>query len=662
MVVYKLTVYTGNRLMAGTIHHIYIQLFGTNGLTQQQSLNGCTILAQGSVNRFDLHTDAPLGDLISMKLYSKAFLTTEDEWFCDKISVTTPESAEVLFPCYRWLHRRTKMTLVPATATFVFTNPMNQRQRMSQLNESRRNFGWSLYAQGLPQVISYKTPFDLPAEVQFSFTKDTEFVFTALQQIIILKLTGWTDSKSQWKSFRELDEILLQPLRSQTYEYIQKHWKEDKFFGYQLLNGINPMMIQRCSKLPENFPVTEKMVKDSLRGRSLEVEMKNGNIFLCDYKILDGLMGNVVNGRQQYLTAPLVLLYCNPEGSMLPIAIQLGQKAGVNPIFIPTDPEHDWLLAKIFVRNAEFSVHEVDFHLLRTHLLAEVFTMATLRNLPTMHPLFKLLFPHIRYTLQINIMARNRLISKDGSITLYAAIGGDSVPKLLRRATASLTYSSLCLPDNISERGLEKVPNYYYREDGMRLWNIINEFVERVLTHYYKSDGEVKNDSELQCWIKEIFCKGFLKRKSTEKPQSLKDLVKFVTMVIFTASAQHASVNNGQFEFGCWMPNFPSALREPPPNEKGQTTEQTILETLPDVSTTVHTMAVLRLLSSISSDHYPLGYFPEEWFEEEVPCKLIKKFQVDLKSLSDLIKKRNATLELPYTYLDPENVDNSVAI
>ena len=54
------------------------------------------------------------------------------------------------------------------------------------------------------------------------------------------------------------------------------------------------------------------------------------------------------------------------------------------------------------------------------------------------------------------------------------------------------------------------------------------------------------------------------------------------------------------------MPNFPSALREPRPDEKGQTTEQTILDTLPDVGTTVHTMAILRLLSSVSSDHVSL--------------------------------------------------------
>ncbi|KAK9977237.1 hypothetical protein ABG768_019058 [Culter alburnus] len=129
-------------------------------------------------------------------------------------------------------------------------------------------------------------------------------------------------------------------------------------------------------------------------------------------------------------------------------------------------------------------------------------------------------------------------------------------------------------------------------------------------------------------------------------------------MVIFTAS----DLNNGQFDFGGWMPNYPSALRKPPPKEKGQTTEDTILETLPDVSTTVNIMAVLRLLTQDSADQYPLGHFPENLHDEEVPCKLIEEFQKDLRKLSDLIEERNKNLELPYTYLNPKNVDNSVAI
>lgn len=56
-------------------------------------------------------------------------------------------------------------------------------------------------------------------------------------------------------------------------DYVQDHWKEDSFFAYQYLNGINPLLIRRCSTLPSNFPVTDNMV--FLHGQSsLAEEMK----------------------------------------------------------------------------------------------------------------------------------------------------------------------------------------------------------------------------------------------------------------------------------------------------------------------------------------------------------------------------------------------------
>ncbi|KAL6485588.1 hypothetical protein MHYP_G00049800 [Metynnis hypsauchen] len=109
------------------------------------------------------------------------------------------------------------------------------------------------------------------------------------------------------------------------------------------------------------------------------------------------------------------------------------------------------------------------------------------------------------------------------------------------------------------------------------------------------------------------------------------------------------------------MPNFPSSLRCPSPRQKGDTRES-VLETLPDVSTTVNTLATVYLLSQSSSDRYPLGHYPEELFSEEEPLKLITQFKNDLQDLEKKIDSRNEKLDLPYTYLNPRNVDNSVAI
>ncbi|KAL2096944.1 hypothetical protein ACEWY4_006151 [Coilia grayii] len=667
MLTYTLTVYTGERLLAGTKSTVYIKLIGEEGESDNKKLNPILGLGSGSEKQLKIKTKKSLGELLFVNLQSMKFLHVDDDWFCDKILVETPEDARITFPCYRWIEAEKELQLRSAKATLVFQdiNPQLKAQRTKQVELRHKLFEWGFYGKGVPDTISASTAFSLPPVIRFSFQKQTEFVYTAAQALISLNLQVLADNKEKWKSIDELHEVNVGK-KTKTYAYVEEQWAEDEFFGYQLLNGINPMMIKLCSTLPENFPVTEDMVKGLLGDSTLEQEMQKGNIFLCDYKILEGLVGNVVNNKQQYLTAPLCLLYSNPEGKMLPLAIQLGQKPGAdNPIFLPTDTKNDWLLAKIYVRGAEFSVHEVDFHLLRTHLLCEVYTVATLRHLPSPHPLFKLLYPHTRYTLQISIMARNLLISEIGAVTLYSGIGGESLPELLSRATASLTYSALCLPENISERGLENVPNYYYRDDGINLWNIINKYVGGVLQYYYKSDEDVQKDTELQRWIMEIFKHGFLLNKSTGIPESFQtvvDLVKFVTMVIFTASAQHAAVNNGQFDFGAWMPNYPNALGKPPPKEKGQTTEATILQTLPDKSTTANSIASVKLLSTQSTDFRALGDFPDELFDEKVPCNAIKEFQEDLKALGATIEQRNDTIPLSYVYLLPKNIENSVAV
>ncbi|XP_046906892.1 polyunsaturated fatty acid lipoxygenase ALOX15B-like isoform X2 [Hypomesus transpacificus] len=668
---YWVTVFTGDLGFSGTFNPIYIKLVGTDGESERLRASPWIGFRTRQEYTFPIECPTSLGDLLVVELDKKPLpLTLSDNWFCAKVTVRseTPENDTAHFPIYRWISDNKVHYFREGKAKRVFDdiNPLVKSCRKKELKERAQDYRWDSYKQGLPDCMKSEGPSSLPLEVQFSYTKEIEFRLTAAEELKKLWLEGLINLKEPWKSIDDMRNAFS--FRStHLSDYVQQHWREDKFFGYQFLNGINPMIIQRCSKLPENFPVTNDMVRASLHGaRSLTDQIKKGNIYLVDYKQLDGVTANVINGKQQYLTAPLVLLQKTPDHKLIPIAIQLKQKPGEdNPVFFPTDSEYDWLLAKIFVRSANFNDHELNVHLLRTHLLSEVFAVALLRNFPMVHPLYKLLVPHTRYTLQINTMARAKLISKDGVFTQYSASGGEGMFTILQRELSSLTYSSLCLPEDIAARGLESIPNFYYRDDGLRLWDVIHRFVQGVIGHYYKSDLEVKKDSELQNWIKDIFLHGFLSRDSSGIPESFKtvaELVKFVTMVIFTGSAQHSAVNTGQFDYGGWPLNSPISLQLPPPTTKGQSSESTMLQTLADVNCTALGVGTVSLLSTESTDFVPLGEYPHEHFSEDAPCRLIKGFQAELKTFSESVKARNSSLEVPYTYLDPEQMENSVAL
>lgn len=50
---------------------------------------------------------------------------------------------------------------------------------------------------------------------------------------------------------------------------------------------------------------------------------QNGSLFEVDFILLDGIPANVIGGEQQYLAAPLVMLRMDPNGKLLPMAIQV---------------------------------------------------------------------------------------------------------------------------------------------------------------------------------------------------------------------------------------------------------------------------------------------------------------------------------------------------
>ena len=244
--------------------------------------------------------------------------------------------------------------------------------------------------------------------------------------------------------------------------------------------------------------------------------------------------------------------------------------------------------------------------------------MATMRNLPDAHPLYKLLFPHFHYTMAINSAARLALINDGGLIDFTFAIGGKGKDILFERLAKLYMVQSTNIKENVVERGVDDptlLPGYYYRDDGLKIWNAIESYAREMLNLFYQTDDDVKNDSELQNWSEEmhnIAFPGFIGAvKGRGFPNAIEtkdDLVRYCTLIMFTGSAQHAAVNFGQFDIYGYAPNAPFGMRNPPPTKKGEGNYKKLLYTLPSsIKSAVSTMLVFGL-SQFSSDEVSITF------------------------------------------------------
>ena len=238
--------------------------------------------------------------------------------------------------------------------------------------------------------------------------------------------------------------------------------------------------------------------------------------------------------------------------------------------------------------------------------------MASMRTLPDSHPILKLLRPHFRYTMAINTQARLTLINPGGIGDKVFSIGGDGLVELFARSSEAYRVQLTNIKHGMKERGVDdpdKLPHYYYRDDGMKVWEAMEDYVRDVISVFYSSDEEVASDPQLREWANEIYTKGFPAFRSApegrgfpRKITSREALIEYCTLIMFTGSAQHASVNFGQYDIISYAPNSPASLRRPPPVVKGASDYKTLLDTLPDEDVVVLSISVAYSLSQFSPD------------------------------------------------------------
>ncbi|XP_068919263.1 polyunsaturated fatty acid lipoxygenase ALOX12-like isoform X2 [Petaurus breviceps papuanus] len=591
---YRVLVATGSFAFSGSNNQVQLWLVGLRG---EAELGLRFRPARGQVEDFEVDVSEDLGPLMFVKL-RKIHLLLKDAWFCNHITVWVFEQSmekEIVFPCYRWVQGDGIICLPEATAWMMRNEIQDlfQKHGEEELEERRTLYCWATWKKGLPLSVAAASAEDLPLDVRFHEEKKIDFEGTRIAGVMDIALNRLYTLLSSWNSLEDFDQIFWGN-KSALAKRVRQSWKDDDFFGYQFLNGVNPTLLRRSTSLPIRLvipPGTEGL------QAQLERKLKEGCLFEADFSLLAGIQANVIQGERQHLAAPLVMLKMEPDGKLLPMAIQL-------------------------------------------------------------------LIPHFRYTMEINTRARTELISDGGIFDQVVNSGGGGHLDILRRATLCLTYRSLCPPDDLADRGLLGIPSAFYAHDALRLWDIISRYVQGIVHLHYSEDEVVQSDPEVQTWCKEITEIGLCGAQERGFPvsfQSRVELCHFVTMCIFTCTVQHSGINQGQLDWYTWVPNAPCTMRQPPPTTKDVTLEM-VMATLPNVHQACLQMTVAWHLGRFQPDMVPLGYHKEEYFSGPGHKAVLNRFQEDLNTLEKEIVARNKGLDLPYYYLQPSRIENSVTI
>ncbi|MBD2526856.1 lipoxygenase family protein [Nostoc sp. FACHB-133] len=487
----------------------------------------------------------------------------------------------------------------------------------------------------------------------------------ALNRIINLLYEGQpTGHATSLKDYENLFPVISLPAIAKTYQ-------EDEVFAYMRVAGYNPVMIERVTTLSDRFPVTNEHYQavmgtdDSLAAAGLE-----GRLYLADYKILDGAINGTFPHEQKYLYAPLAL-FALPKGSdptrlLRPIAIQCGQTPGTDyPIVTPNSGKYAWLFAKTVVQIADANIHEAVTHLARTHLFVGVFAIATARQLPLTHPLRILLRPHFDGTLAINDAAQRTLIAPSGGVDRLLSASIDNSRVLAVLGLQSYSFNSAILPNQFQQRGVDDpnlLPIYPYRDDALLVWNAIHKWVWDYLNLYYPTDEDIQKDRALQAWAAEIpaYDGGRIPDFGEDGGiKTLNYLIDATTLIIFTASAQHAAVNFPQKDLMGYAAAIPLAGYLPASTLKREVTEQDYLNLLPPLDQAQRQYNLLSLLGSVY--YNKLGEYEQGYFTDQKVKPLLHAFQSNLQQIENTIKQRNLHRP-PYEYLLPSKIPQSINI
>ena len=515
---------------------------------------------------------------------------------------------------------------------------------------------------------------------------------------------GEEEEEGQESTKEESNRIF--PCPSSASAFSKSYWRNDVHFARQFLQGAHAEMLVACkdvSQIPE-WLMRKKEFTRALAAlqegtprinKHIVQEIAHGRVFLLDLENVSQFYSTIdAEEKKKFLAlGPLCVFYLcdDPDRrfssnimALLPLVITLDAQDSESPVYSPLDDPWLWQLAKAFVSSADAQVHFTVSLLLNTCVGLEPWAISLHESLSTMHPLWKLLYPYMRYKCSESLGIKSALFGDSGILEGMFPLGEEGVTQLLTEAIQDWSLEDMAFPMTLAMRGLDgtdKLPEYPYRDDGLLIWCCVSDFVTSYLDCYYAEDEDVEQDYEVQNFLKNALS---LHRSNANEEDKLdeeemdalkvstkEELASMSTTLIWLCTGYQTGLLKGLYDSMGFVPDRPIFMSEMAPYEKPPEeetfTEKEFLDHLPSKGATASSVAILFALAnfkectpSLSSKAYDNKV--RNYVVDAKALEAVKAFEGNMAKIEKIIEQRNLKRDEEYKWMKPSEIFSGAVI
>ncbi|KAK2629831.1 hypothetical protein QTJ16_000651 [Diplocarpon rosae] len=474
--------------------------------------------------------------------------------------------------------RDIKQILAAATPQFSITN---LTARAEAINVKRA--GW-LYGPSLLGNASYFPTGALAgARIQNDialFQVDSAYIMSAAQADLALAKEA-VAANGGLNTLEDYGHILysnqwLSSVPGGTGQGILANYTDDLLFSMQRLS-LNVYPLQRV-KVADELPFElDEGISVSITGVELETLKNEGRLFVVDHAYQ-----SKYTKSQRYGAACTALFFIHPSsGDFLPLAIKTNVGPSDGLIYTPLDTPNDWLLAKIMF-NSNDLFHAQIFHLISSHVVAEIVHQSAMRTLSDEHPIMLLLERLMFQAYAVRPLGAQVLFNEGGYFDQTFYINHVGAAEFVAEWYPTVgRFQANYLETDLAARGLiysasgPPLKHFPFLEDATAIRDGIKTFIQSFVDAYYPSEDLITSDFELQAWLVEASTAAqvldFPCAPADGVPNtcSKKKIVDMLTHLAYLTGVQHHALNTGDpVTSQGTLPFTPASLYSPPPTSK----------------------------------------------------------------------------------------------